>query len=95
MDADGDLIEPRLIDVRRSRRVNGGVSEKRLSGPQARVLGYVVAEGMPEQVRMDVGRDARSEGYVLDCSPDCLRRAWRLRVLSQSGLRPESGRRRR
>jgi hypothetical protein len=82
MDADDNLVESRLIDVGRGRRIDGGVSEKRLRGPQARVLGYVVAERMPEQVRMDVGRYARSQGYVLDCAPDRLRRAWRVRVLS-------------
>jgi hypothetical protein len=56
MNADADLLEARLIDVGRCRRVHGGVPQKRLSGPQTRVLGYVVAEGMPEQVRMDVSR---------------------------------------
>ncbi len=56
--------------------------QKCLSGPQARMVGYMIAKRVTEQVRMDVGRDARSEGHVLDCAPDGLRRAWRLRVLS-------------
>jgi hypothetical protein len=80
IDADADLVESRLIDVGRCRRVHRGVPQKRLSGPQTRVLGYVVAEGMPEQVRMDMSRYPRSLGHVLDGAPDGLRRAWLLRV---------------
>jgi hypothetical protein len=38
--------------------------QKCLSGPHARMLGYMIAKRVTEQVRMDVGRDARSEGHV-------------------------------
>jgi hypothetical protein len=54
--------------------VSTKVPQKRLSGPESRVLGHKVAESMPEQVRIGVGRDAR-KGHVLEASLHGLRRA--------------------